>query len=227
MFLPRQIEFNQELDLNVSVSALLMTFSVDYFAPQEAGPFWRRLMFHKSITPLAFASAAAFMMSACSHQRVRTHSEMTPPQNLSQGPRPTQRTTHYTVLEFAVGDSSLGPQEKKKIKNLDKAVQRHGKPVREIRVLAWSDETETRNPQLASLRASAVKSLLAGEIKGPVVLYNMTERPEKFAELVHEKDPQHRITYENTESASFGRGPKSSLVGKKDSKAIVMVRYEQ
>lgn len=177
---------------------------------------------------LACACAAALMTSACSHQSLRTHSELTPPQSLSQAPmsEPSLSTTHYTVLEFAVGDSSLLPQEKEKIKNLDRAVQRHGKPIREVRVMAWADDVHTGDTQLASLRATTVKSFLGKAIRGPVTLYNMTEQPEKFTELLHEKDAQRRITYENTESASFNRGPKSSLVGKKDSKAIVMVRYE-
>lgn len=171
--------------------------------------------------------ATALMMSACSHKEVRTHSQSAPPQNLSQSPREAfHQTTHYTVLEFPVGAVDLNADEKEKIKNLDRTVQRFGKPVREIQVLAWADNLEIRDNKLAAERAQLVRSLVSPQLQKRIAVFNMSEQPEKFAELIHQKDPRHKITFENTETASFGKGPKSSLVGKKDSKAIVMVRYE-
>lgn len=158
---------------------------------------------------------AALMMSACAHRD-------------TTGVSPSQAVSHYTVLEFQVGHSSLRDTEKEKIKNLARAVEKTGKTVSEVRILAWDDEMQSREPKLVTQRASQVRAFIKEDLKSkaPLEIYDMSQDPQRFTELVLSHDPKRKTTFENTETTSFGHGPKSSLAGNKSSKAIVMVHYE-
>lgn len=176
----------------------------------------------------ALFTAAVLMMSACSHQEKVADEAVVPPEVVTVPSAPRTETSHYTVLEFATGETVLSSSEQEKIKNLSRAALRYGRPISEIRVLAWSDNLELKEPTLAAQRASQVHSLVKTDLKSKarVSVYNMSEQPQVFADLIREKDPKQKLTFENTEAPSFGKGPKSSLAGNKTSKAIVMVRYE-
>ncbi|KYG63736.1 hypothetical protein AZI86_13000 [Bdellovibrio bacteriovorus] len=169
--------------------------------------------------------AAALMMNACAHRSTHGHTEVTPIAVTS--PTPTT-TTHYTVLEFQVGKTHLSTHEQEKIKTLTRVAEQSGQAVSEVRILAWADDSEVQEPKLADQRATQVRSLIKADLKSsaPVSVYNMSQDPQKFTELIREEDPKRKITFKNTEPVSFGKGPKSSLAGNKSSKAIVMIRYE-
>jgi hypothetical protein len=173
-----------------------------------------------------FFWCAALMMSACTHRPITP--SPTPPTITEVAPAKAAQTAHYTVLEFEEGKIHLSASEQEKIKTLARTAQKYGRPVSEVRVLAWPDHLELKEPKLAAQRASKVRSLVKADLKYPVAIevYDMSADPEKFNDLINEKDPKKRTTFENTETISFGKGPKSSLAGNKASKAIVMVRYE-
>lgn len=172
-----------------------------------------------------FLIATALMMSACAHRITSDRVEVTP---LAVTNPASPTTTHYTVLEFQVGKTQLTALEQEKIKNLTRAAEQSGQTVSEVRILAWADDSEIQEPKLAALRATQVRSIVKADLRSsaPVSIYNMSQEPQKFTELIQENDPKRKVTFKNTEPVSFGKGPKSSLAGNKSSKAIVMIRYE-
>lgn len=182
-------------------------------------------MFQMNTLIYILLMAAAFMMNACAHRSTNGNTEVTP---LAVTSSASPTTTHYTVLEFQVGKTNLSAHEQEKIKTLARVAEQSGKPVSEVRILAWADELEVQEPKLAAQRATQVRSLVKADLKSsaPVAIYNMSQDPQKFTELIREEDPKRKVTFKNTEPVSFGKGPKSSLAGNKSSKAIVMIRYE-
>ncbi len=186
-------------------------------------------MFHFKTIITAFFAAAALTMSACSHKTKAPEPTPEPLPEITAAPAATPaKTAHYTVLEFAAGETTLSNLEQEKLKNLSRVAHRYGRPISEVRVLAWPDNLELKEPSLAEQRATQVRSLIRTDLKSKarVSVYNMTAQPQLFADLIREKDPKQKLTFENTEAPSFGKGPKSSLAGNKASKAIVMIRYE-
>ena len=180
-------------------------------------------MFQKNALLYTSIVCAALMMSACAHRN--KNNDVVP---IAETSPTVQTTTHYTVLEFQPGKTNLTATEQEKLKNLTRAAEQTGKAVSEVRILAWSDDLTTKEPKLAGQRATQVRSLIKADLKSsaPVAVYNMSQNPQKFTELIREQDPKRKVTFENTESTTFGNGPKSSLAGNKASKAIVLIRYE-
>ena len=169
--------------------------------------------------------ATAFMMNACVHRSTNSNTEVTPMAVTS--PR-SPTIMHYTILEFQAGKTNLSTHEREKIKTLTRVAEQSGKAVSEVRVLAWADDVDVQEPKLADQRATQVRSLIKADLKSsaPVSIYDMSQDPQKFTELIREEDPKRKVTFKNTEPVSFGKGPKSSLAGNKSSKALVMIRYE-
>lgn len=179
-------------------------------------------MFAHNIFKWTAALSTAFMMNACAHRTKSAEGF-----SAVESAPALQKTVHYTVLDFQSGKTNLTSAEQDKIKNLSRIAEKTG-TVNEVRILAWADDLETREPKLAAERATKIRSLLKVELKSkaPVEIYNMSQNPQQFTELIQEQDAKRKVTFKNTEVASFGNGPKSSLAGNKASKAIVIIRYE-
>lgn len=143
--------------------------------------------------------------------------------------------THYTVINFPEGQDILPPAEKQKLRQLAVVAATHGN-ISEITVLAWADKEYPAEGQyiakndakLADQRAERIETYFKNDIQlsSDVETLNMAKRPGFFSQMINSGDYKTKTTFENVGAAPNDIGPRQTLLGKKASKAIVLVKYE-
>lgn len=141
---------------------------------------------------------------------------------------------HYASLEFSKGDSDLSKESKMFLNELAALVDREGKEIEEIKVLAWADKeypgkaqkASTKDILLAKERARAIKEYLTDDLHSQekIDLFNMAKRPGLLSKMVRTED-------EAVKNAIEQMGPTATTLGNgkisysKASKAMVIVDY--
>jgi hypothetical protein len=141
---------------------------------------------------------------------------------------------HYASLEFTKGDSDLTSESKKYLNELAAMVDREGKEIEEIKVLAWADKeypgkaqkASTKDILLAKQRARTIKEYLTDDLHSQekIDLFNMAKRPGLLSKMVRTED-------EAVKNAIEQMGPTGTTLGNgeisysKASKAMVIVDY--
>ncbi|MFM6928742.1 MAG: hypothetical protein ACKOX6_09765 [Bdellovibrio sp.] len=177
------------------------------------------------------ASATAFAVGCANTPEVM--SEGTPSKTAQAAA--AVGATHYTIINFPEGQDNLTPAEKQKLRQLAVVAATHGN-IAEVTVLAWADREYPAEGQyiakddarLADQRAEKIESYFKNDIQlsSDVETHNMAKRPGFFSQMLHSGDYKTKTTFENVGAAPSDIGPGQTLLGKKASKAIVLVKYE-
>jgi hypothetical protein len=144
--------------------------------------------------------------------------------------------SYYTILEFDKGKSSLTDHNKEELKEFLAKAQEDGKPVNDIKILAWADKDyegegkpEKDDVKVADKRTEVIEKYLKDDLNADAGLaaYNMAKRPDRIDKFLHSEDSRVKKVFEKTGSLPTDEGGDlSSLLEAKASKALIMVDYE-
>ncbi len=149
---------------------------------------------------------------------------------------PTVPGTHYTTLVFDKGRSSLSEASKNHLRDLASRAHKAGKPIEEIKILAWADKeypdkvkgrAATGDIILASERAQKIKNYLEEDLKESedIDAFNMARRPNLISKLFRDDEYEVKNAFEQS-GATGSRLDDGSVSYTKASKALVIIDYE-
>lgn len=183
---------------------------------------------------LAFASLSLVFAAGCSTPNAKKKSvEGTKAQEAKVS---AVSGTYYTTIIFTKGKSSLTQKSKDHLKELAALAHKDGKPIEDIKILAWADKeypdktksnAATRDIILASERAQKIKSYLEEDLKESedIDAYNMARRPNLIAKLLHNEEYDVKKAFEQS-GTTASRLDDGSVSYTKASKALVIIDYE-
>ncbi len=183
---------------------------------------------------LAFASLSLVFAAGCSTPNAKKKSvEGTKAQEAKVS---AVSGTYYTTIIFTKGKSSLTQKSKDHLKELAALAHKDGKPIEDIKILAWADKeypdktksnAATRDIILASERAQKIKSYLEEDLKEleDIDAYNMARRPNLIAKLLRNEEYDVKKAFEQS-GTTASRLDDGSVSYTKASKALVIIDYE-
>lgn len=183
---------------------------------------------------LALASLSLIFSAGCTSPSAKKKSVKATEAKEAQVPAISG--THYTTLVFDKGKSSLSETSKEHLKALAARAHKAGKPIEEIKVLAWSDKeypdkvkgkASTGDIILASERAQKIKSYLEEDLKesDDIDAFNMARRPDLISKLLRDDEYDVKSAFEQS-GATASRLDDGSVSYTKASKALVIIDYE-
>lgn len=142
----------------------------------------------------------------------------------------------YVLVDFAPGQTQLSAAAKTSIRRLTAEAPENA--VDEIKVLAWADKEYPANGTkptrsdiaLADDRADSVKNFIREDLNYDVDVdnHNMAKRPSTLAQVMTTDDYGIKSTFEHTGQIAVNPTSRDQIfVGKKASKALVLVKFEK
>ncbi len=130
----------------------------------------------------------------------------------------------------------MSETSKEHLKSLTTRAHKAGKPIEEIKVLAWSDKeypdkvkgkASTGEIILASERAQKIKSYLEVDLKesDDIDSFNMAKRPDLISKLFQNDEYDVKNAFEQS-GTTASRLDDGSVSYTKASKALVIIDYE-
>lgn len=143
---------------------------------------------------------------------------------------------HYATVVFEKGQAKLNPASKQNLKDLAQRAHRAGKPIEEIRILAWSDKeypdkvkggATTSDIILASQRAEKIRNFLEEDLKESedIDAYNMAKRPDLLSKILRDDEFTVKNAFESAQ-VSATRLPSGEISYTKAGKAMVIIDYK-
>lgn len=169
------------------------------------------------------------LLSACAHRQEK-------PNDISQNRDLASVVgAHYAAIEFNKGDSSLSDTSKKNLNELAAIVDREGREIQEIKVVAWADQeyptraqkkASTREILLAKDRARAIRDYLKDDLHSleKIDTFNMAKRPGKLGQIVKTEDSTVKNAFEKMGPTATTLDD-GSVSYSKASKAMVIIDY--
>lgn len=164
----------------------------------------------------------------CAQQEKRMSVPASEVSNSSSASKDSNKRNPFVVISFNKGSSSLSESDKMKIRQFT-ANTNNRDEIDEIKVLAWADKeypvegnvAKDSDIRLADERARNIERYLENSLntEADVDKHNMAERPMLLSKYFKTEDYKIKSYVENNDEA---RG----FLNKKDSKAIIMLEYE-
>lgn len=188
----------------------------------------------RMLVSLAMATLSLVFAAGCTSPTAKKKSVEA--KETAEAKVPTVPGTHYTTLVFDKGRSSLSETSKKHLKELATRAHKAGKPIEEIKILAWADKeypdkvkgkAATGDIILASERAQKIKNYLEEDLKesDDIDAYNMARRPDFVSKLFRDEEYDVKTAFEQS-GATGSRLGDGSVSYTKASKALVIIDYE-
>lgn len=183
---------------------------------------------------LALASLSLVFAAGCTSPSAKKKSVETA--QAKEEKVPAVSGTYYTTVIFDKGKSSLSEASKNHLKELAARAHKRGKPIEEIKILAWSDKeypdkvkgkASTGDIILASERAQKIKNYLEDDLKesDDIDAFNMAKRPDLVSKLFRDDEYDVKTAFEQTGTTGT-RLDDGSVSYTKASKALVIIDYE-
>ena len=183
---------------------------------------------------LALASLSLFFAAGCTFPGAKKKSIEAA--QAKERKSPTLPGTHYTNVVFDKGKSNLSEASKKHLKVLASRAYQNGKPIKEIKILAWSDEeypnkvkkkASTNDIILASERARKIRTYLEEDLNesDDIDSFNMAKRPDLVSKLFRDDEYDVKTAFEQS-GATGSCLDDGSVSYTKASKALVIIDYE-
>lgn len=188
----------------------------------------------RMLISLALASLSLVFAAGCTSPSAKKKSVKATETKEAQVPAISG--THYTTLIFDKGKSSLSETSKEHLRSLAARAHKAGKPIEEIKVLAWSDKeypdkvkgkASTGDIILASERAQEIRNYLEVDLKESedIDSFNMARRPDLISKLFQDDEFEVKSAFEQS-GATASRLDDGSVSYTKASKALVIIDYE-
>ncbi len=140
----------------------------------------------------------------------------------------------YAVVKFQKGSHALSDSGRQEINRIANRSVNEGRKINDIKILAWADreypnqgiKANSKDVHLAGDRADVIKSYIKHDLNtnAKVDEHNMAKRPGFLSELVKTEDFKIKNKIEN--SGLTKNGTANPFLGKKESKALVLITYE-
>lgn len=145
-----------------------------------------------------------------------------------------ENDAYYAVLEFDKGTGRLSEASKRDLKHFVAEAKKQGKPIDDIRILAWADKEypekgaklSDKDVKMAKERSKSIEKYLKDDLKtdGDYATYNMAKRPNKVNEFFRGDDYKTKKIFERPGSAPAGTNL-NAFMKDKSSKALIMIDY--
>lgn len=184
---------------------------------------------------IAIAALLSITAVSCSSTK-NTEKEMA-----KADPTPTTQAVaanngaYYAVLQFDKGTQRLSEASKKDLREFVASAQREGRPIDEIKILAWADreypatgvKLTDRDVKIANERSKSIEKYLKDDLNtsGDYETYNMAKRPNKVSEFFKGDDYKTKRIFERAGAAPAGTDMQA-FMNSKASKALIMVDYK-
>ncbi|AUN99157.1 hypothetical protein C0V70_13805 [Bacteriovorax stolpii] len=144
---------------------------------------------------------------------------------------------YYAVLEFDKGTQRLSEAGKRNLKNFINTAKKEGKPIDDIKILAWADKEypnekgarlSDRDVAMAKERSKSIEKYLKEDLKteGDYATYNMAKRPNKVNEFFRGDDYKTKKVFGQPNAVPVGT-ELNAFMKDKAGKALIMVDYSE
>lgn len=176
--------------------------------------------------------------TACSSEQTsKTPNKYTTQQYDKKEMAQESAAAYYAVLEFDKGTQNLSESSKKSLKDFIATAKKEGKPIDDIKILAWADKEyptkkglklSKKDVSMAKERSKAIEKYLKEDLKidGDYATYNMAKRPNKVNEFFRGDDYKTKKVYGQPEAAPVD-GQLNALLKDKAGKALIMLDYTE
>lgn len=187
----------------------------------------------KGIAVALFLSLSA--MSCSSNKTVETKTVKVETPNKTTQAVAENKGEYYAILHFDKGTQRLSEASKKDLKDFVVSAQREGRPIDDIKILAWADKEypaagaklTNHDIKIAAERSKSIEKYLKEDLNtsGSYETYNMAKRPNKVSEFLHGDDYKTKRIFERSGAAPSG-SDMQAFMNSKASKALIMVDYK-
>lgn len=144
---------------------------------------------------------------------------------------------YYAVLEFDKGTQRLSEAGKRNLKNFINTAKKEGKPIDDIKILAWADKEypsekgarlSDRDVAIAKERSKSIEKYLKEDLNtdGDYATYNMAKRPNKVNEFFRGDDYKTKKVFGQPNAVPAGT-ELNAFMKDKAGKALIMVDYSE